>query len=106
MGRVVPWKAKEERISTRKAQQHLSRVKPIENSKHKTSSSGLCYFVSSSKLTWIASLAECSAKDGRLANPKTWDEWRTIIPKPTENYWTGNDPRSLVQQFYTLVAHW
>jgi hypothetical protein len=35
------------------------------------------------------SVAECSSKDGRLANPKTWDEWTKIIPKPSDFFWTG-----------------
>jgi hypothetical protein len=50
---------------------------------------GLCYFTSNTKLSWSAAATDCSNREGRLANPKTWDEWRQLIPDQRQAYWTG-----------------
>ena len=52
-------------------------------------SSGICYYASASKQSWSTATTECSSNQGRLANPKTWDEWRKIIPQSNQNYCTA-----------------
>jgi hypothetical protein len=40
-------------------------------------------------LPWYMAWNDCAAKDGRIAAPKTWNEWKKIIPVASRNYWTG-----------------
>jgi hypothetical protein len=60
--------------------------------------SGLCYFASSAPLVWYQALSSCASRDGRLANPKTWKEWRDIIPNANQNYWTGEQLNWILQK--------
>jgi hypothetical protein len=51
--------------------------------------SGQCYYVSKAKVSWYVANSDCTRSEGRLANLKSWDVFKKIVPNPSETYWTG-----------------
>ncbi len=51
--------------------------------------SGQCYYVSKAKVSWYVANSDCTRSEGRLANLKSWDLFKKIVPNPSETYWTG-----------------